>query len=118
MAVNVQEPHEMPALIDTQTRKLCAQLLGAMMRRKAGHPPSQAAAPIDDQGIRGRPRGQRQGACGVLIRRARADKFESASSAAKPSRIQTVAPCQPKKPDTYWSALRGRKRPVISVVEI
>lgn len=32
MAINVQEPHEMSALIDTHTRKLCAQLLGAMMR--------------------------------------------------------------------------------------
>jgi hypothetical protein len=27
MAVDVQEPHEMSALIDTQTRKLRAQLL-------------------------------------------------------------------------------------------
>jgi hypothetical protein len=37
MAVDVQEPHEMSALIDTQTRKLRAQLLGAMVCREAGH---------------------------------------------------------------------------------
>ena len=36
MAVNVQEPHEMSALIDTHTRKLRAQLLGAMVCSKAG----------------------------------------------------------------------------------
>src|SRR3982074_3160912 len=41
MAVNVQNPHEMSALIDTQTRKLRAQLLGAMVRRKAGEPAPQ-----------------------------------------------------------------------------
>jgi len=36
MTVNVQKPHEMAALIDTQTGKLRAQLLGAMVRREAG----------------------------------------------------------------------------------
>ena len=41
MAVNVQKPHEMPALIDPQTRKLRAQLLGAMVRRQAGEPAPQ-----------------------------------------------------------------------------
>jgi hypothetical protein len=41
MAVNVQKTHEMPALIDTQTRKLRAQLLGAMVRREAGEPAPQ-----------------------------------------------------------------------------
>ena len=41
MAVDVQEPHEMSALIDTQTRKLRAQLLGAMVRRQAGEPAPQ-----------------------------------------------------------------------------
>ena len=32
MAINVQEPHEMPTLIDARTRKLRAKLLGAMLR--------------------------------------------------------------------------------------
>ena len=41
MAINVQEPHEMAALIDTQTRKLGAQLLGAMVCREAGEPAPQ-----------------------------------------------------------------------------
>src|SRR5258708_19514097 len=41
MAVNVQNPHEMSALIDTQTRKLRAQLLGEMVRREAGEPAPQ-----------------------------------------------------------------------------
>src|SRR5260221_12125345 len=41
MAVNVQKPHEMSALIDTPTRKLRAQLLGAMARREAGEPAPQ-----------------------------------------------------------------------------
>ena len=41
MAVDVQEPHEMAALIDTQTRKLRAQLLGAMTGRQAGQPAPQ-----------------------------------------------------------------------------
>ena len=41
MAVNVQKPHEMSALIDTQPRKLRTQLLGAMVRREAGEPPPQ-----------------------------------------------------------------------------
>src|SRR5262245_9396892 len=41
MAINVQEPHEMPALIDAPTRKLRAQLLGAMLRRQAGQPAPQ-----------------------------------------------------------------------------
>ena len=41
MAVDVQEPHEMAALIDTQTRKLRAQLLGAMVCRQAGEPAPQ-----------------------------------------------------------------------------
>jgi hypothetical protein len=38
MAVNVQKSHEMPALIDTQPRKLRTQLLGAMMLREPGEP--------------------------------------------------------------------------------
>src|ERR1700692_3666696 len=41
MAVNIQKPYEMSALIDTQTRKLRAQLLGAMVRREAGEPAPQ-----------------------------------------------------------------------------
>jgi hypothetical protein len=41
VAVNVQEPHEVSALIDTHTRKLRAQLLGAMLRGKAGEPAPQ-----------------------------------------------------------------------------
>src|SRR5467141_2374459 len=57
-------------------------------------------------------------ACWVLMRRARADKFESASSAAKPSPFQGLAVCTPEKPDTYWSAPRGAETPVISVVQI
>jgi hypothetical protein len=35
MTFDVQKPHEVSALIDTQTRKLRAQLLGAMMRGEA-----------------------------------------------------------------------------------
>src|SRR6266851_1115759 len=57
-------------------------------------------------------------ACWALMRRARADKFESASSAAKPSPFQGLAVCTPEKPDTYWSAPRGVETLVISVVEI
>src|SRR5258707_9436906 len=57
-------------------------------------------------------------ACWVLMRRARADRFESASSAAIPSSFQRVAFRRPEKPDMYWSALRAAERPVISVVEI
>src|SRR3974377_1285429 len=41
MAVYVQKPHKVSALIDTQTRKLCAQLLGAMMGGEAGEPAPQ-----------------------------------------------------------------------------
>ena len=41
MAVNVQKPHKMPALIDAQARKLRAQLLGAIVRRQAGEPTPQ-----------------------------------------------------------------------------
>ena len=41
MAVHIQKPHEMPALIDAHTRKLRAQLLGAMLRGKAGEPATQ-----------------------------------------------------------------------------
>src|SRR4030081_3586549 len=41
MAINVQKPHEMSALIDTQTRKFRAQLLSAMVRREAGEPAPQ-----------------------------------------------------------------------------
>ena len=41
MAVNVQKPHEMSAPIDTHTRKLRAELLGAMVRRKAAQAPPQ-----------------------------------------------------------------------------
>src|SRR6266436_4071208 len=41
MAVNVQKSHEMSALIDTQARKLRAQLFGAMVRREAGEPAPQ-----------------------------------------------------------------------------
>src|SRR5215471_16588891 len=36
MTVNVQEPHEMPALIDAHAGKLCAQPLGAMLGGEAG----------------------------------------------------------------------------------
>src|SRR5260370_32816751 len=57
-------------------------------------------------------------ACWVPMRRARADRFESASSAAIPSSFQRVAFRRPEKPDMYWSALRAAERPVISVVEI
>src|SRR6266567_8513046 len=61
-------------------------------------------------------------ACWALMRRAREDKHESASSAAKPSPSQGLAFCRPEKPDTYWSAVLvrtpGAERPVISVVEI
>jgi DDE superfamily endonuclease len=52
------------------------------------------------------------------MRRARADRFESASFAAKPSPFQRDASCKIKKPDMYWSAPRGAERPVISAVEI
>src|SRR5215470_10091539 len=41
MAVNVQEAHQMSALIDAHTRKLRAQLLGAMLRGEAGEPAPQ-----------------------------------------------------------------------------
>src|SRR5258707_15868305 len=57
-------------------------------------------------------------ACWVLMRRARADRFESASAAAKPSPFQGVVFRKTKKPDMYWSAPRGAKRPVISALEI
>src|SRR5712691_7785919 len=57
-------------------------------------------------------------ACWALMRRARADKHESASAAAKPSPFQEVASCRPEKPDRYWSAPRGAKRPVIPTTEI
>jgi hypothetical protein len=57
-------------------------------------------------------------ACWVLMRRARADRFESASAAAKPSPFQGVVFRKTKKPDMYWSAPRAAERPVISVAEI
>src|SRR5229473_3479369 len=57
-------------------------------------------------------------ACWVLMRRARADRFESASAAAKPSPFHGVVFRNTKKPDMYWSAPRGAKRPVISALEI
>src|SRR5262249_1884667 len=41
MAVDVQKPHEMSAPIDTQARKLRAQLLSAMVRRQASEPAPQ-----------------------------------------------------------------------------
>ena len=41
MAIKVQEPHEMAALIDAPTRKLRAQLLGAMLRGKTGESATQ-----------------------------------------------------------------------------
>jgi hypothetical protein len=41
IAVDVQKPHDVSALIDTQTRKLRAQLLGAMMRGEADEPAPQ-----------------------------------------------------------------------------
>src|ERR1700719_4361649 len=47
--------------------------------------------------------------CWALIRRARADKFKSASAAANPSLFQRVASRRPEKPDRYWSAPRPRK---------
>ena len=46
-------------------------------------------------------------ACWALMRRARADRFESASSAAKSSPFQWVASCRPKNPGKYWSAPRA-----------
>ena len=46
-------------------------------------------------------------ACWALMRRARADRFESASSAAKSSPFQWVAFCRPKNPGKYWSAPRA-----------
>src|SRR5208283_3855112 len=57
-------------------------------------------------------------ACWALMRRARADRFESANSAAIPSPFQGLVFPRPKKPDRYWSAPRDAKRPAISVVEI
>src|SRR6266852_1907292 len=57
-------------------------------------------------------------ACRAFMRRARADRFETASSAAKPSLFQGGASCKIKKPDMYWSAHRGAERPVISDVKI
>src|SRR5438128_5912112 len=54
----------------------------------------------------------------ALMRRARADRFESASSAAKHSMFQGGASRKIKKPDMYWCAPRGAERPVISVVKI
>src|SRR5271166_738954 len=57
-------------------------------------------------------------ACWALMRRARADRFESANSAAIPSPFQGLVFPRPKKPDRYWSAPREAKRPAISVVEI
>src|SRR6266404_9219306 len=57
-------------------------------------------------------------ACWVLMRRARGDRFESASAAAKPSPFQGVVFRKTKKPDMYWSAPRGAKRPVISALQI
>src|SRR6266404_7024963 len=57
-------------------------------------------------------------ACWVLMRRARGDRFESASAAAKPSPFQGVVFRKTKKPDMYWSAPRGAKRSVISALEI
>ena len=47
MAINVQKPHEMSALIDTQTGKLRAQLLGAMVCREAREPPPQRRVRCD-----------------------------------------------------------------------
>src|SRR5215468_5727039 len=41
MTVNVQEPHQTSALIDAPACKLSTQLLGAMLRRQAGHPAPQ-----------------------------------------------------------------------------
>src|SRR5260370_37797118 len=49
--------------------------------------------------------------------RAKADKFGSASAAAKLLRLQPIASCSPEKPDMYWSAPPEAKKPVISVVE-
>src|SRR6266404_5200858 len=45
MAVNVQKPHEMSAPIDTHARKLRAELLGAMVRSKAGQGAAAASSP-------------------------------------------------------------------------
>src|SRR5271167_247179 len=56
--------------------------------------------------------------CWALMRRARADTFESASPAAKPPPFQQVVLCRPKKPDRDWSAPPGATRPVISTTEI
>src|SRR6266480_5630432 len=41
MTVDVQKTHEMAALVDTQPRKLRAQLLGAMVCRQAAEPAPQ-----------------------------------------------------------------------------
>src|SRR6266566_1531882 len=57
-------------------------------------------------------------ACWVFMRRARADKFASASFAAIPSPVQAVTSCRSEKPDSYWSAPRRAKRPVIPIIEI
>jgi hypothetical protein len=48
-------------------------------------------------------------ACCVFMRRASADRFESASSAEKHSPSQGVAFGRPEKPDSYWSAPQTRK---------
>src|SRR6266436_6185770 len=43
---------------------------------------------------------------------------ERQGAAAKPSPFQGVVFRKTKKPDMYWSAPRGAKRPVISALEI
>src|SRR4051794_4620714 len=64
--------------------------------------------------------GSPKASCALMLR-AKADKFRSAISAAKPSLFQADVPRETKKPDMYWSAPRtavGRQNPMISVVEI
>jgi len=38
VTIDVQEPHQMPTLIDTQARQFCSQLLGVLVCGKAGQP--------------------------------------------------------------------------------
>src|SRR6516162_8947361 len=51
------------------------------------------------------------------MRRAKADRFESASHTAKLSPSQAVVSRMPEKPDKYWSA-PGTQTPLKSVGEI
>src|ERR1700730_13698827 len=57
-------------------------------------------------------------ACWVIMWRARADTFASASVAAKALPLQAVVPRGSEKADMYWSAPPAAKRPVISALEV